>query len=236
MFFGFIKIDFTKIYFNLKIENNDIKNVTFTKFLGVLIDCKLTWNQHISHISSQISRALYMLSRLRNKLCFSSLNKIYYALIYPHLMYCNILWGNGYKSVIHNLFLLQKRAVRIMCNVNYRHHTVSLFMKAKILKLNDLCIYGIGLFVYKCVNDFLPNIRNSFLIRNPKTAMAYELRIKKEFIITKFRTKLRERFIIINGPRIWQTIPEEISEVTKLSNFKNHLKSFLLQRYHLVLQ
>ena len=100
--------------FCIKIDDVDINEVEYTKFLGIFIDKKLTWQRHVSYISSKIARSLYVLNRLKFKLSFNALFSLYFSLIYPHLIYCNILWGCAAKSIPNELFLLQKRAVTII--------------------------------------------------------------------------------------------------------------------------
>ena len=113
--------------FCLKIDNQSISAVNETKFLGVVIDQKLTWSNHINYISAKVSKSLFILNRLVNKFNMKSLLSIYYSLVYPHLNYCNLIWGNASKSLIHDLFLLQKRAIRIVSRASYRCHTDILF-------------------------------------------------------------------------------------------------------------
>ena len=38
------------------INNHDVERVQTTKFLGVIIDEKLTWKYHIAHISGKINK------------------------------------------------------------------------------------------------------------------------------------------------------------------------------------
>jgi len=46
-------------------NTNIIKQVTSTKFLGVLINSEIGWKEHISAITMKISRALGVISRIR---------------------------------------------------------------------------------------------------------------------------------------------------------------------------
>lgn len=39
---------------------------------------------------------------------------LYYALVYPFLTYCIIAWGNTYQTSLQPLFVLQKKAIRII--------------------------------------------------------------------------------------------------------------------------
>ena len=40
----------------LQIDNEAVTQVKKTKFLGVIIDCNLTWKEHISYISGKIAK------------------------------------------------------------------------------------------------------------------------------------------------------------------------------------
>ena len=42
----------------IKIEGKNIERVTKVKFLGVIIDSKLTWKEHINYMSNKISKSI----------------------------------------------------------------------------------------------------------------------------------------------------------------------------------
>ena len=45
----------------LKINGENIKQVNSTKILGIIIDSKLTWKQHIAHIQHKISNTMLII-------------------------------------------------------------------------------------------------------------------------------------------------------------------------------
>ena len=119
MIFGYKKMPTntnSSMNFNIHIDNVNITEVENTKFLGTIIDRKLSWQQHITYIALKISKALGTMKRLRYKLPRSCLLALYYSLIYPHLYYCNIVWGCASKSLLNELVVLQKRAIRVINN------------------------------------------------------------------------------------------------------------------------
>ncbi|KAJ8023478.1 RNA-directed DNA polymerase from mobile element jockey [Holothuria leucospilota] len=99
-----------------------------TKFLGTIIDCKLSWKEHISSICSKISRINGVLNNLKHFLPQSTLLLLYNSLILPHVNYNLLVWGNAKKDYLQSIYLLQKRAVRKICNVSFTHHTGSTFI------------------------------------------------------------------------------------------------------------
>src|ERR1700730_12867913 len=170
MMFGYKKIPIScnniPMEFYLTIDNERIKQVEFTKFLGVIIDQKFTWQRHISYVSLKISKSLYALRQVKFKLPRKSLVALYYSIIYPHLTYCNIMWGCASVTVLQELLLLQKRAIRITNKSSYLARTSPIFKNLAILKLSDINLYSTVFFIYKCKHKYLSLVCNQFLIAN----------------------------------------------------------------------
>jgi hypothetical protein len=65
---------------------------------------------------------------------------IYYALVYPYLIYRNLIWGNTYRTRIQKIMNIQKKIVRLMKFKSYMEHTEPIFKELNILdifKIND---------------------------------------------------------------------------------------------------
>ena len=110
----------------------------FVKYLGVLIDYKLSWNNHIDTILLKISRTVGLLSKLQHFVPFSTLISIYHSLRAPYLRYGVIAWGQASKSQLNKLLVLQKRALRFIHFAKPRDHAIPLFINTKILPINFL--------------------------------------------------------------------------------------------------
>lgn len=72
----------------LKICDVEIERVYETKFLGAVIDHKLTWKQHIDYIKGKISKSIAILYKSRDILNSKALYIIYCSLILPYISYC----------------------------------------------------------------------------------------------------------------------------------------------------
>ena len=82
-------------------------------------------------------------------------------MILPHLSYCNIIWGNCPKYLLQRLYLLQKRAIRIITKSPYLAHTNILFKNLNILTIFDLNVYCVAIFMYQYFKNVLPEIFNN---------------------------------------------------------------------------
>ena len=63
------------------------------------------------------------------------LNKLYFALIHPHLSYGILSWGNASETALQHTITLQKRAISMINKQSYNSHTNPLFRYSKIKKI-----------------------------------------------------------------------------------------------------
>ena len=68
--------------------------VTLTKYLGVIIDGKLSFSRHVSYIKNEILKGMGIIIRARKYLNRKSLLDLYHAFVYPYLTHCIKVWGN----------------------------------------------------------------------------------------------------------------------------------------------
>ena len=98
----------------LSINNTRIKKVNSTRFLGVIIDDKLTWNTHIEHLENKLKSCLVQIKRIKSCIPESEYLNIYRSLFLSHLTYCISAWGGVAKYKLNKLFSIQKRCIRLL--------------------------------------------------------------------------------------------------------------------------
>ena len=123
----------------LKLYGKPLSFSTTFKLLGLTLDSKLTWKDHLSTIESKLSRACGVLYSLRRKITRSVARVIYMSIVYPHLLYGNILWSAASKSHLDKLFVKQKKVIRILMKKTRNAHTNPLFDQLNLLKIKDIC-------------------------------------------------------------------------------------------------
>lgn len=189
-----------KILFNLNIYINNtlITQAEHTKFLGIFIDNKLSWQPYINLLSTKIAKNVSILYKLRGLIPYKLMINMYYSFIYPLLLYGVTLWGNTSSSNTNIIFKLQKRAVRIITNQHYLAHSSALFKQTKILKLDDIIKLENLKFVQKFKLNLLPNIFNNFYQYNTNNTRQFG-----QFKIPKYRTNYRSNSMSIRGAYIY---------------------------------
>ena len=86
----------------LVFNNTNVSQSSSQKHLGVILDSKLIFDEHLKMISLKISKTLGLLRKLHNLLPRSALITIYKAFVRPYLDYGNILYDQAYNMSFHH--------------------------------------------------------------------------------------------------------------------------------------
>ena len=148
--------------FNLKLCNKQLKREYCIKYLGILIDSHLNWKKQVEFIGKKIRRNIGILCKLRHHVDLNILVKLYYALIYPFLTYGILIWGNTYDTTLKPIFILQKKAVRIITFSKLDSYSSPLFKSLGLIKFFDIALFQIAFFMYRFHNNVLPAAFHSF--------------------------------------------------------------------------
>lgn len=147
--------------FNIKVhscdktKNNDcvcpiINKVLETKYLGVIIDHRLSWYSHIEHVTGRIRKLGWIFKTLRNiaptniKKKLGShrnlLNEIYISLAQSVIAYCITIWGGAAKSKFIHVERGQRAVIKIMYFKKITYPTESLYQDSGLLSVRKLYI------------------------------------------------------------------------------------------------
>ena len=74
----------------LKINNFEIKRTTSIKFLGIMVDENLTWNNHIHILENKLSKNIGLLYRAKPYLDKNTMTTLYFSFFRSYLNYGNI--------------------------------------------------------------------------------------------------------------------------------------------------
>jgi hypothetical protein len=149
----------TKNYYQVQpkgqYKHKDIFNSTETKFLGLIIDETLSWNQHIDVIATKLCSACYVLRNLKHIVPQTTLRTIYYAYIHSILSYGIIVGGNS--TIVNKLFIVQNKTVRILSNIGARESCREAFKNLEIMTLHSQYLFSLILFTIDNKHLFTPN-------------------------------------------------------------------------------
>ena len=221
------------------INRKAIEQKDYVKYLGVLIDCKLSFKHHITAISKKIARTIGLMYKLRHFVPLNTLIMLYYSLIYPFLIYAAPIWGNTNQTLINTIHVLQKKFVRIITfnRTVFTHdgppiHSIPLFKELKILTIFDIFKLEIIKFIYDSLNNINPNQFKNYFSYSSNNYNTLSNRLNNLKIPQVRTTTYGLKSVKYSGAIIWNNIPFSIR--TTISSRKNmiyKIKSLYISEY-----
>lgn len=188
----------------LNINSHTIPLSQTAKVLGVTFSETLSWNEHVTHVQHKVSRGIGILAKHRHTLPTAAKLLIYNSVIMSHIHYCHLVWGKTSQQNIQSLFILQKRALRIVANTNYDAHTDPLFKKFQIIKANytySLALSKLYIKALKLNNDHILH-----LIHLTPHIRSYPSRSVSKWKIPSHRTSYALQSLTVTTPHLFNEL------------------------------
>lgn len=204
-----------------------IEDTEVVKFLGVYLGSRLTWNAHIDALCRQLTQAIGVLFKVRSFLPRKALEMIYNALIQSKILYMLPLYGSAGKTTLNRVYVLQKRALRLIHHKHPRHSTLDLFttVAPRHLPLNALHTRSIAQLAYKMTNDLTFHNTPLSRVQGIQTTRAATSR---KLVVRKSRTvQYGDACLSHIAPMIFNSLPIEIVQASSVAGFKFRLTQFL---------
>ena len=81
--------------------NNNVSQINSQKHLGVILEVKLTFEEHLKNVFNKTSKTIGLLRKPSNLLPRQALVTIYKAFVRPHLGYGDVLYDQASNNTFH---------------------------------------------------------------------------------------------------------------------------------------
>ncbi len=144
---------------DIRIHINDepLKQVTVSKYLGMKSYSNLKWDYHINAIVPKISSKIGILRSLRKIVPIETLKHLYNAIVQPHFDYSDIVYDSTSKTNKDRLQKLQTRACRLITGSGPCTSRIPMFHELNWHSLQYRHDFHKPVIVYKCRNGLAPN-------------------------------------------------------------------------------
>ena len=152
------------------------------------------------------------------------------SLIYSYLNYCNLIWGSAETGIIQPLFILQKKAIRIINKSYYLDHTSPIFKSLETLTIFQIFDSNCILFAFKCINcHMFPHYRNK--ISQNLNVHNYNTRYNDDYRCNeRARLKIILRSFLYKGIYLWNSLETWKNNYHSISTFKKKIKYYLIEK------
>ena len=218
--------------FKLKISNVEVKRAKCCKYLGIMLDDELNWKSHIDYIETKLIKFTSLFYKIRHKLTPECRKALYYAMIYPHLIFAIELYGSATVNNLHKLQMLQNKFLRILQMQGIRCPTNRLYEAYDTFKIRDLHEINILGITHKIIYhpSELPKIYQNYLLFN-NDIHDHDTRYKTNIFSHHIRTKMGAKDFKFKSRQLWNVLPVEIRESDNSNQFKLKIRKFYRAKY-----
>ena len=107
--------------YNCLLNDVEIQLSHTAKYLGIIVDDRLSFKTHIDFLVTKISRSVGIMIKLRLYLPIETLTTLYYALVHSHILYGLPVWAATYNTYLNKLRKLQNKAIRTITKSNIKN-------------------------------------------------------------------------------------------------------------------
>ena len=187
------------------------------KFLGILVDRTLTWEAHVASTCSRLGSSIFGLRVLSASVSSHMLRTAYYAFCQPIMTYGLLVWGGA--ATWPDIFRMQRRAVRIIDQLDYRADCRDSFIRLRILTFPSLFILECVLYVQKNLDSFTTHAD----LHN------YHTRHKNNLKPRYCRLSKSQKSVNCVSVRFYNRLPMSVRTLP-LQKFKTAMKNFLMEK------
>ena len=103
--------------------NYNIERKSSVKFLGIILDEHLTWNQHINDLCNKLRSLFHIFYNIRRYLSKENIKTLYYTLVYSRIKYGLSVYGHAGVTKLNKIQFLQNQLLKVLSNKKFRHST-----------------------------------------------------------------------------------------------------------------
>ena len=219
----------------IMLDGTKLKFEEEASFLGINLDCHLTWEGHCNKVANKISKNSSVINRVKKMLPPQSLKMLYNSLILTHIQYGLALWGGRNNQNRKRINIIQKRIIRTISKSHIKSHTEPKMKSLGILKIDDLYKQKCATLIHDALHENCPKtIMNFINLTAEKDGHALRNKEKDPMClqVPNLKTKQGKGSFQVNGPVTWNNLPNNLKEIVKRELFKKHVKAYLIDQYN----
>ena len=215
---------------NVIIECRDgtmLERVEVIKYLGVMIDSKLSFANHCDYMIKKIGKKTSFLNRIGNYITPYVREIIYKSIIAPHFEYCaTIIVGMG-ETQLDKLQVAQNRAMRVILQCKRNTKVEHMLQTLQYMSVRQRLHYNVCIFVFKILKGQAPEeLRDRIEIVGDECER--ETRQKGNIVLQSRKTYRAQKSIFYNGVKMYNALPIEVKQCERIEIFKRRLKNYIV--------
>lgn len=204
-----------------------IKVVSEFKYLGILIDSRLTFKSQIKKVCKQVKFNIANFRYIRSHLSLQAAKMFMYSMVLSHITYCLTTWSQANKTTLKPLESLYKQTIKILDRKPSRYHQCAILQKHKLLSWENVIRYSNLCLIFKIIHGLSSPPLSQFVnIRNATNRVTQGA--ARGDCCSSQEKYLQSECFTVTAAQEWNCVPQNIRELTTYTLFKKHLKIWLI--------
>ena len=217
--------------YTISIAGQPIERVSKIKYLGVMIDDRLTFKDHCEYIAKKMSKKVNFLRRIRNRLDMKTALLLFDSLIVPHIDFCSSILFMLNEGDLHTLQLIQNRALRVILKCPRDTSIVYMQQETKQLSVKQRIVHNVLLFMFKATKELLPPYITSQLAY-VADVQPYALRSNQCLRLPQLLTNMGQRSFLYRGAQLFNDMVRDgVSTNVLLKDFRCALRDYVVEKF-----
>lgn len=214
---------------NLYINSKRINQVSISKYLGVVLDSRLDWQDQINILCNKLVKFIPLFYRIRKHLPFNLLRTLYFAFVYPILTYGIELFGYASDHLLNKLNVINNKLLRILQFRPIQTNSLELYKLYNTLPISKLYQFKLILFTHSWVyrKAKLPECFHN-LFNYKRNVFNHYTRNNSDLFVVRCKSSLYQKSFKFNCVKFWNGLPRNIKSIENLNNFKSSLYNYLI--------
>jgi hypothetical protein len=209
------------------INGEPIEQVDSMKYLGVVIDNRLSFGPHVDFTAKKVAKKIGYMYRT----CFGmdrwTKTIIYQTIVAPHFEYCSSILFLCNRTDIKKLQVLQNRAMRLIIGCNKYTPIAEMLGELQWLNVHQKTIYNTLVLIFKMKTGCLPDYLSSNMTIVAQTH-GHETRGKNNFKLPHYTKASAQNNLFYNGLKLFNKLPIEIKNSNTINEFKIKCRSHVM--------
>lgn len=141
----------------------ELINVEEFKYLGVLIDSKLSFKKHIRKVVKTVNVNIQNFRHIRTSLTDTAAITFLHSMILAHIEYCITSWSYTSSAAIGPIEVCYKRALKILDKKPFSYHHCQILDKYKFLNFTNFKLFKSACLIYKVIHGLAPPPMSDFI-------------------------------------------------------------------------
>ena len=216
-----------RVFNDLLMDGDIIPRGTFHKHLGLILDSTLSFNEHLTGITTKCNALLNPLRLLKFSIKSKHLERIYFSFILPHIEYCSVVFDSTNQNTLARLDQVHYRAGLIVSGCPQGTNRLKVFDCLGWMTLEKRRAIKKLTLMYDVEHNSVPSyINRAFTkFRNPEPTV--RLRNHRQYNIPVNVSTRYAKSTIPDAIRMWNSLPVEIKTRYSRNAFKYNLRLYI---------